>query len=263
MSRNTRRREIARQDVIITPEGPVELYRRDTNGNEKALSMEQVSRLSRNVRSAPLAGRRKPRAELEPSQISFKNPILSAYDRTRTHLNVSGDRIVHRNLTRSFILHRPPFDWYDSNQGIVLDEIEEVIPVPGTLDRPHVRPVYGLPYFNKAEKPYNNINEYEVEYEDDEDDFYEEEEVEVVRKNPTKQRVRYEEDEEDNLSEGGCNQRQASPQKCSSSAKLNRSSALQRPSQTKYSISTGNSSRPDDLVKQIVVDIRNLSADDE
>jgi hypothetical protein len=47
-----KRKEIARQDVMITPDGPVEIYRRDTNGVERRISTTRRNRPNRQVRSS-------------------------------------------------------------------------------------------------------------------------------------------------------------------------------------------------------------------
>jgi hypothetical protein len=102
-----------------------------------------------------------------PSYDSFTNQnsrFGSSYSRPhasfrRRHLNVAGDNIVSKSLTRNYIYHRQPFDWYNSSSGILLDDVEEIVPVPGGLDEPHLNAPY--------ERSASDDRDYNDEYEND------------------------------------------------------------------------------------------------
>lgn len=95
------RQEIARQDVMVTKNGPVELYRRDENGNEIRVPREQLRFInSRKSQS------RSERHQYKPVQ-SRHGPGLY-----RNFTSVRGDALRLNKPTRTFVYHRPAFDWY-------------------------------------------------------------------------------------------------------------------------------------------------------
>ena len=114
---------------------PVEVYRRDGN-NDKAIPPETLAIL--NTRPACIYERPKNRCKKEPSTkpafktdydytspyITYRKFRSNHYRKNKGHMVVSGDRYVHQNLTRSYIFHRPPFDWYDASKANILDDIE-------------------------------------------------------------------------------------------------------------------------------------------
>ena len=79
--------------------------------------------------------------------ITYRKFRSNRYRKNNGHMVVSGDRYVHQNLTRSYIFHRPPFDWYDASHADILDDIEEVVPIAGTLDKVHSKDIYTTPNF--------------------------------------------------------------------------------------------------------------------
>ena len=106
-----RRREIARLDVMLTPEGPIEISRK---GGRRSSDKYYVSELFDDVR--------RPR-----------------YSDSVPHMPISGDRIVYNDFNRKYIYHRPPFDWYNTSDAeFVLDDYEEIVAKPGTRGQPHV-----------------------------------------------------------------------------------------------------------------------------
>ena len=100
-----------------------------------------------------------------PSYDSFTNQNSrygSSYTRPRStyrrrHLNVAGDNIVSKSLTRNYIYHRQPFDWYNSSSGVLLDDVEEIVPVPGGLDEPHLNAPYERTASDDNEEYDNNF----------------------------------------------------------------------------------------------------------
>lgn len=76
----------------------------------------------------------------------WKNENLN----TTKHLTVSGDRISYSSPHRNFIYHRQPFDWYNMKRALVLDDMEEILPIPGSLSRPHVKSIYNSSHLFKA-----------------------------------------------------------------------------------------------------------------
>jgi hypothetical protein len=78
----------------------------------------------------------------------------------RHHIPVRGDRIVENGLTRKYIFHRNPFDWYNSRRAIILDDIEEVLPPSQLYPRFEHEPE---PYFQQSfrkQPTYLRGNEY-------------------------------------------------------------------------------------------------------
>lgn len=54
--------------------------------------------------------------------------IPRSSNRRQRFMPVIGDTIIHKNLTRTYVFYRPAFDWYDTEQSVVLDDYEEVLP---------------------------------------------------------------------------------------------------------------------------------------
>lgn len=140
-------REVARQDVVIGPHGPVEIYRAD----------------------------RAPRRKVKNDCLSTKYKLNRSELNTMRHLTVNGDKISYSNPHRNYIYHRQAFDWYNSRRAIVLDDMEEILPVPGSLSRPHVRSIYDSSQYFKAFSRYATPDNCYTEEPDDES----EEECEV------------------------------------------------------------------------------------
>lgn len=69
---------------------------------------------------------------------------------TTKHLIVSGDRISYSNGRRNYVYHRQPFDWYNNNKALILDDAEEILPIKGSLSRPHVRSIWNSAHYFKA-----------------------------------------------------------------------------------------------------------------
>jgi hypothetical protein len=69
---------------------------------------------------------------------------------TTKHLTVSGDRISYSTPSRNYIYHRQPFDWYESKKVLILDDMEEILPIRGSLPKPHVRSIYDSAHYYKA-----------------------------------------------------------------------------------------------------------------
>ena len=177
----------ARQDVMLTPEGPVELYRKDSNGRERSLNADKVTKLTAKYknhkrqeyrRNASIKGNYdfiKPRVtyrhqDRRPARPSRPCPHSRDYNR----LAVSGDKIIEKHPTRSYIYHRQPFDWYNSYNIEILDDIEEVIRVPGTLQRPHTKSIYDSPSICSSSQMYREPHRKRW-YEDEDDDSYSDE----------------------------------------------------------------------------------------
>ena len=97
------RQEIARQDVLVTRNGPIELYRRDQNGNEIRVPRDQLKYISSCDRQ------QRDRHQYNPVQ-SRHGPGLY-----RNFSTVKGDSLRLRKPTRTFVYHRAAFDWYLNN----------------------------------------------------------------------------------------------------------------------------------------------------
>lgn len=69
----------------------------------------------------------KQNAEYKEEHSSRRNERKHKSHHRRRFIPVSGDNIVHRNLTRTYVFYRNPFDWYDSDQSVILDDFEEVL----------------------------------------------------------------------------------------------------------------------------------------
>lgn len=124
--RRRNHQEIARQDVVVGPSGPVEIYRADRNPHRGYLERAKKDSISTKYKNN--------RSELN----------------TMRHLTVNGDKISYSNPHRNYIYHRQAFDWYNSRRAVVLDDMEEILPVPGSLSRPHVRSIYDSSQYFKA-----------------------------------------------------------------------------------------------------------------
>ena len=157
------KREIARQDVLLTPKGPVELYRRDANGKEKYIRSNSVLNIDHKSKSL----------------------IDKIYSRGTLYDDYS---VYGSNASRSSSLYRDPkgrygvaFDWYDTvgARTEVLHEDVEVLP----SRRSHYdtyKSSYAVPnsyqsddstyddegLFNKRDYNIYQYYEYEVEDED-------------------------------------------------------------------------------------------------
>lgn len=125
MSQRRHHREIARQDVQLHASGPAEFYRSDRN-SKKCIDRAQRDCLSTKYK--------KNKSELN----------------TMRHLTVNGDKISYSNPHRNYIYHRQAFDWYNSRRALILDDIEEILPVAGSLAKPHVRNLYDSSQYFKA-----------------------------------------------------------------------------------------------------------------
>ena len=108
------KREIARQEVMVTPDGPIELYRKDKNGNEIKVPLEKVAHLAEKYRQ-------RTNATYRPVKTSH-GPGLRGH-----HRMVSGDNYKMNQYSRSYIYHRPAFDWYNGTGADLIDDIEEVL----------------------------------------------------------------------------------------------------------------------------------------
>lgn len=178
---------------MLTEDGPVEVYRKDSNGYERAAPVEKISELRYKTH------KKKPFKQ----EYDYLEPYVT-YRSSRGNINrrghsmVKGDKYVHHNLTRSYVFHRQPFDWYDTVNTDVLDDVEEVIPIPGSLDRPHAKSVYDTPDFRGSNHSlrrqkrceYDNtdsIYDNEYEEEDDRHDKHEYEEQKIYKPTPVKQ----------------------------------------------------------------------------
>jgi hypothetical protein len=178
---------------MLTEDGPVEVYRKDSNGYERAAPVEKISELRYKTH------RKKPFKQ----EYDYLEPYVT-YRSSRGNINrrghsmVKGDKYVHHNLTRSYVFHRQPFDWYDTVNTDVLDDVEEVIPIPGSLDRPHAKSVYDTPDFKGSNHSlrrqrrceYDNTDSiYDSEYEEEDDrhDKHEYEEQKTYKPIPVKQ----------------------------------------------------------------------------
>jgi hypothetical protein len=157
-NRDKRKREIAKQDVMITRRGPVELYRRDAcdfddyTSDRARMSSSAASTHSSRRRHGSSKYRRPMVAcydtgvdfDYVKPNISYRQALPEPYYK-RGHLPVSGDKLVQNHFTRRYIYHRTPFDWYNSERAVIIDDIEEIVPLPGTLETPHVHSLYGAP----------------------------------------------------------------------------------------------------------------------
>lgn len=113
--------EIARQDVMITPQGPVELMRKDQYGNSVMVPRHEARQISQQCH--------KPRPHRRPY-----NPMITRHGPGlyRNHQMVRGDSIeVHTMPTREYIYHRRPFDWYNTCRFDLIDDIEEILEPSG------------------------------------------------------------------------------------------------------------------------------------
>ena len=114
--------EIARQDVLLTPDGPIELYRRDSNGKERYVHKNNLPKIS------------------DRSSRSFLNKISSSIDNYSKHSStLFDDRSIYdsfasRSSIRDSIRDQNgqygiAFDWYDPvGDTRILHEDVEVLP---------------------------------------------------------------------------------------------------------------------------------------
>lgn len=102
------KQEIARQDVILTPEGPVELYRRDINGAEKVLDPNDY--------------------ELIKRQYKTKFDFTEYLAKSNNYYNGNVINYPHKRQPRR--QQRHAFDWYDkvSSKYSIIDEKVQVLP---------------------------------------------------------------------------------------------------------------------------------------
>jgi hypothetical protein len=110
-------KEIARQDVMVTEQGPIELYRRDANGDTRRVPAQTVRQLQQEF-SGPR----------EPYSHRYR-PIHTAHGPGlyRNHQLVRGDTIEMQKFNRRYIYHRKAFDWYNSQRYNLIDDIEEIL----------------------------------------------------------------------------------------------------------------------------------------
>jgi hypothetical protein len=179
--------EMARQHAIRS-QGPIEIF-----GSQNPIPPETVAILNtmppNSYNSSCRGDPGYVRGERCKS-VKYKSPLKTQYDqeapfvtyrkfrsnryrKNRGHMIVSGDRYVHCNLTRSYIFHRPPFDWYDARKADILDDIEEVVPVAGTLGDVHTKDIYATPNFIGNHHMMNlHQNRFDLTDESDSDDDY-------------------------------------------------------------------------------------------
>ena len=163
------KREIARQEVMVTPDGPIELYRKDKNGNEIKVPLEKVAQLAEKYK-------RRTNASYRPVKTSH-GPGLRGH-----HRMVSGDHYKTTQFSRSYIYHRPAFDWYNGNGADLIDDIEEV------LEPVSQQPFYSNTYDSDYDYNYDPHEEYHRRNRScsksrDNDVIY------IVKKKPEKQQV--------------------------------------------------------------------------
>jgi hypothetical protein len=99
--------------------------------------------------------------------LSTKYKLNRSELNTMRHLTVTGDKISYSNPHRNYIYHRQAFDWYNSKRALILDDMEEILPIAGSLSRPHVRSIYDSSQYFKAFSRYAPAENCEEE-EDDE-----------------------------------------------------------------------------------------------
>lgn len=167
---------------------PVEVYRRgDGDNGDKPIPPETLAIL--NTRPACMYDRPKYNNRCKKgvstspafkTDYDYASPYITyrkfrsnRYRKNKGHMVVSGDRYVHQNLTRSYIFHRPPFDWYDATKADILDDIEEVVPIAGTLDKVHSKDIYSTPNFI-ANQHVLNMHNNRLNLSDDSDESEEE-----------------------------------------------------------------------------------------
>jgi hypothetical protein len=126
--------EIARQDVLLTPKGPVELYRRDMNGREKFMRENKLPKIK------------------DRSSRSYINKISNSQDNYSRHSSIPiYDHSIYNSLenSRSSALLRDngryglAFDWY-SPQGRISQVLHEDVEVLST--RPTSRGTHKYSY---------------------------------------------------------------------------------------------------------------------
>lgn len=97
---------------------------------------------------------------------------------TSKHLTVSGDRISLSYPSRNYIFHRSAFDWYNNKRALVLDDMEEILPIAGSLNKPHVRSIFDSSHLFKSFSRYsepaalaNDTNEKNIRTPIENDDY--------------------------------------------------------------------------------------------
>ena len=115
--------EIARQDVLITPDGPVELYRRDMNGKERFVSKDRLPKIKdRNSRSFI--------EKISINQDDYsRHSSIPIYDQSiYDSLEASRSSAIFRNPSNN--RYGLAFDWYNPTGRLsqVLHEDVEVLP---------------------------------------------------------------------------------------------------------------------------------------
>jgi hypothetical protein len=123
--------EIARQDVIVTPDGPIEIFRKDERGAEVRMSNEDARRLVKEytMKQVPYRNSVRPLSKsYRPRNRSHRSGIVRTYIphckteyRSSSCCRGSCDSSLHRNHMlvkgdsyrrgKNIIDYRNPFDW--------------------------------------------------------------------------------------------------------------------------------------------------------
>lgn len=113
--------EIARQDVIVTPDGPIEIFRKDQLGNSVSLTSEQARQLMEKYTMQQVPQRRsrsrvncrsRSRVNCRPrSRVNCRSRSRGDPGLYRDHIMVKGDGLETYRSGRKYINYRNPFDW--------------------------------------------------------------------------------------------------------------------------------------------------------
>ena len=144
--------EVARQDVLLTPEGPVELYRRDMNGREKFIRKEKLPKIK------------------DRSSRSFIDRISNNQDNYSRHSSIPlYDHSIYDSLenSRSSAILRDngryglAFDWY-SPRGRISQVLHEDVKVLETRPTRREKHKYSYsPVSSRAISYYGNDDYYD------------------------------------------------------------------------------------------------------
>jgi hypothetical protein len=138
--RSKQREEIARQDIIITPNGPVEILRKDLDGKTRALSPRKLNELynqysignsyetQRNLYTKNKSRRSKYKNYINPYDYHYQHH--HSYDDEYNDKFYSRSNYTRHNYSKYFA--RKPFDWYKPKHAVLMDDFNEVIPLYDT-----------------------------------------------------------------------------------------------------------------------------------
>jgi hypothetical protein len=171
LKKSKRKEDVAHQDIIITPNGPIQIIRKDSDEEIRALSPRKFSELNgqyskrnsyeyqHNIYSNNKPRRSKYKSHINPYDYHYQ--YHHYYDDDYNDKYYSKSKNVRHNQSK--YLARKPFDWYKPKHSVLIDDFEEVLPLSDMypLKKDYCsHPCYSYDYHKRSRKNYDNYPTY-------------------------------------------------------------------------------------------------------